>query len=109
MIRPRRFARRSTSGVRVLVAFRKTSSDLEKVVTNLLNVPIFGNVSSLFRANYYDFLMFLPMPLYLIAAALIYGSCLLKVVLAAIDAPIGYEDRRGFHYGMETIEIEAED
>jgi hypothetical protein len=48
------------------------------------------------------------MPLYILLACLVYAFCLLKVLFAAIDAPIGYEDRKGFHYGMETLKIDAE-
>jgi len=44
------------------------------------------------------------MPFYLHLACVVYAFCLLKVVFAAMDAPIGYEDRKGFHYGMETLD-----
>ena len=48
--------------------------------------------------------MLFPMPLYLTCVCcVVYAVCLLKVVLAAMDAPIGYEDRKGFHYGMESV------
>jgi hypothetical protein len=30
-----------------------------------------------------------------------YVSAVLKMVNAALDAPIGYEDESGFHYGLE--------
>jgi len=47
------------------------------------------------------------MPIYLISILAIYAYCLLKVVFAAMDAPIGYEDPKGFHYGMETVRVES--
>ncbi|MEO6005398.1 MAG: hypothetical protein ABIZ04_16530 [Opitutus sp.] len=44
------------------------------------------------------------MPHYLtFVCCVVYTFCLLKVVLAAMDAPIGYEDLKGFHYGMEAV------
>ena len=30
-------------------------------------------------------------------------------LLAAMDAPIGYEDPRGFHYGIESVSLEVKD
>jgi hypothetical protein len=51
--------------------------------------------------------MLSPMPLYIILASTIYAFFLLKVLFAALDAPIGYEDRKGFHYGMETVNIDS--
>ena len=50
--------------------------------------------------------MFSLMPLYILLACLVYAFCLLKVFFAAMDAPIGYEDRKGFHYGMETAGLD---
>jgi hypothetical protein len=47
------------------------------------------------------------MPLYIILACSIYAFFLLKVFFAALDAPIGYEDRKGFHYGMETVNLDS--
>ena len=47
------------------------------------------------------------MPLYLVSIGLVYAFCLLKVILAAMDAPIGYEDRGGFHYGLRTVSVDA--
>lgn len=44
------------------------------------------------------------MPLYLVLACALYAICLLKVLFAAMEAPIGYEDRKGFHYGMERLD-----
>ena len=52
--------------------------------------------------------MFSPMPLYLLLALSVYAFCLLKVFFAAMDAPIGYEDRKGFHYGLESTTADAE-
>ena len=49
------------------------------------------------------------MPLYLFLACSAYAFCLLKVFIAAMDAPIGYEDPRGFHYGMETVSADVKD
>jgi hypothetical protein len=48
------------------------------------------------------------MPLYLLFACLIYAFCVLKVLLAALNAPIGYEDRKGFHYGMKTLTLDSD-
>ena len=48
------------------------------------------------------------MPIYLLLVCVVYAVCLLKVLLSAIDAPIGYEDPKGFHYGMETVSIDNE-
>jgi len=31
-----------------------------------------------------------------------YAFSVLKTIAAAFDAPIGYEDENGFHYGMPT-------
>lgn len=50
--------------------------------------------------------MFSPMPLYILLACLVYAFCLLKVFFAAMEAPIGYEDRKGFHYGMESLSVD---
>ena len=49
------------------------------------------------------------MPLYLFLSCAVYVFCLVKVFLAAMDAPIGYEDPRGFHYGMETVSADIEE
>jgi hypothetical protein len=62
-----------------------------------------GKPSSHFGKHYYHYLMLSPMPLYLFLVCTVYTFCLLKVVLAAMDAPIGYEDRLGFHYGMKNV------
>jgi hypothetical protein len=51
--------------------------------------------------------MLSPMPLYITLACVVYVFCLLKVVYAAIDAPIGYEDGRGFHYGIDTADLDS--
>jgi cobalamin biosynthesis protein CobD/CbiB len=50
--------------------------------------------------------MLSPMPLYLLSVCAIYAFCLLKLVFAAMDAPIGYEDPKGFHYGLETARVD---
>ena len=52
--------------------------------------------------------MLSPMPLYLVPIVLVYSFCLLKVVRAAMDAPIGYEDPRGFHYGLRSVSVDAD-
>lgn len=39
-----------------------------------------------------------------ISGVLIYVGCVLKMVNAALDAPIGYEDERGFSYGIPVAE-----
>lgn len=45
------------------------------------------------------------MPLCLFSVCTGYVFCLLKVVTAALDAPIGFEDEEGFHYGLEPVAI----
>lgn len=49
------------------------------------------------------------MPFYLLSVCILYAFCLLKVVFAALDAPIGYEDGKGFHYGMKTATVPSEE
>lgn len=71
-----------------------------------MGIPL--KACSLFGERYYLNLMLSPMPLYLLLVCVIYAVCLLKVLLSAIEAPIGYEDRRGFHYGMETINVDQD-
>jgi hypothetical protein len=48
------------------------------------------------------------MLLYIILALSVYAFFFLKVLSAAMEAPIGYEDRKGFHYGMETVNLDLE-
>lgn len=64
---------------------------------------------SLFRKCYYLNLMLSLMPFYLLSVCIVYAFCLLKVVFAALDAPIGYEDGKGFHYGMKTAAVVSEE
>lgn len=80
----------------------------EKPVRKVLIPGISDKASSLFGERYYHDLMFSPMPLYILLACSVYAFCLLKVFLAAMDAPIGYEDRKGFHYGMETVSLDTQ-
>ncbi|WP_158305435.1 hypothetical protein [Opitutus terrae] len=40
------------------------------------------------------------MPLAPFFACAAYVLCMAKLVTAAYDAPIGYEDAEGFHYGI---------
>lgn len=47
-------------------------------------------------------LSLMPLALFLICVA--YMISVLKMINAACEAPLGYEDRDGFHYGMETRE-----
>lgn len=42
--------------------------------------------------------------LFAISGAIVYVFAVLKMVNAALDAPIGYEDDSGFHYGIPTGE-----
>jgi hypothetical protein len=46
------------------------------------------------------------MPLIAIAACTAYVFAGLKVVTAMIEAPIGFEDESGFHYGIKVDEQE---
>jgi hypothetical protein len=41
-------------------------------------------------------------PLIVVAACTAYALAMLKVVTAMIEAPIGFEDERGFHYGIKV-------
>ncbi len=36
-----------------------------------------------------------------------YAWALMRTVAAALDAPIGYEDEDGFHYGIEPARVAA--
>lgn len=47
------------------------------------------------------------MPLIVTAAGVAYALAMLKVVTAMIEAPIGFEDERGFHYGINVDEQET--
>ena len=49
------------------------------------------------------------MPFYFLSVCIVYVFCLLKVVFAALDAPIGYEDGKGFHYGMKTVTVATDE
>ena len=43
-------------------------------------------------------------PLIAIGGSIAYVFALMKMVTAALDAPIGYEDESGFHFGIATPE-----
>ena len=47
-------------------------------------------------------------PLLVFSAIAIYAFGLLRMVTAALEAPIGYENADGFHYGIEVTEPERE-
>jgi hypothetical protein len=49
------------------------------------------------------------MPLCLFSVTVGYVFCLLNVVRAALDAPIGFEDDGGFHYGIELATVRSRD
>lgn len=36
-----------------------------------------------------------------------YLLCLHRMITAALEAPVGYEDEAGFHYGLQPARIEA--
>ena len=44
------------------------------------------------------------MPLMMVSAIAIYVFGLVRMITAALEAPIGYEDADGFHYGIEVPE-----
>jgi hypothetical protein len=46
--------------------------------------------------------------LFAISGAVVYAYGLLKMVNAALEAPIGYEDDSGFHYGIAADEIDGQ-
>lgn len=46
-----------------------------------------------------------PMPLLLVLLGAAYAFALLKTITAALDAPIGYEDENGFHYGIDLASV----
>lgn len=41
-------------------------------------------------------------PLIAVSCAVAYTFALLKMMNAALEAPIGYEDESGFHFGIEA-------
>lgn len=41
------------------------------------------------------------MPLCLFSVCVAYVVCVLRLVTAALEAPIGYEDAGTFHYGLD--------
>lgn len=53
-----------------------------------------------FRKCYYGILMLSPMIIFVSCLLIVYVFSLLSTVTAAIEAPIGYEDADGFHYGL---------
>ena len=78
-----------------------------KLVTKTLIDGNSEKPSSHFSQDHYHDLVLSPMPLYLLLACSVYTFCLVKLFLAAMEAPIGYEDRQGFHYGMKTVSSDA--
>lgn len=46
------------------------------------------------------------MPLLAISGVIAYVFATLKMLTAAIEAPIGYENNEGFHYGLEAGDAE---
>lgn len=49
------------------------------------------------------------MPLCLFSVSIGYVFCLLNVLRAALDAPLGFEDDEGFHYGIKLATIRSVD
>lgn len=62
--------------------------------------------SSLFGKSHYRKLMLSLMPLLAIGGVVAYVFATLKMLTAAIEAPIGYENDEGFHYGIAVSETE---
>jgi hypothetical protein len=48
------------------------------------------------------------MPLMLVSAIALYAFSVVRMVTAALEAPIGFEDAEGFHYGMPVTEPAGE-
>jgi len=49
------------------------------------------------------------MTLGMISLAIVYVFGALKLIAAAMDAPVGYEDDAGFHFGLEMKPVRASD
>ncbi len=49
--------------------------------------------------------MLSPTSIFAILAVTVYAIGLLRTLTAALEAPIGYEDERGFHYGIELPQV----
>ncbi|HWA87576.1 MAG TPA: hypothetical protein VG710_15205 [Opitutus sp.] len=47
-------------------------------------------------------------PFLLVSAVALYVFGLLRMITAALEAPIGYENAGGFHYGIEVPEPQGE-
>lgn len=53
----------------------------------------------------YRDLMLSLMPLLNLVFCVVYAAALFRTVTAVIDAPIGYEDDEGFHYGLQPLRV----
>lgn len=36
-----------------------------------------------------------------------YFACLHRLITAALEAPVGYEDEAGFHYGLQPAAVQV--
>lgn len=45
------------------------------------------------------------MPLLSVILCVAYAATVVHMMSAALEAPIGYEDDEGFHYGMEPVRV----
>jgi|GEM_PF-3414561 hypothetical protein len=44
------------------------------------------------------------MPYLTVSFAIAYVFAVMKMITAALEAPVGYEDEDGFHYGVRVVE-----
>jgi len=96
-----RIGGRSTAAISVNAANRF------RYCKNSANWLAFEKATSLFGEPHYRVLVLSLMPLYLGLVCVVYAFCLLKVFFAAVEAPIGYEDAKGFHYGMQSLSLDS--
>ncbi len=48
-------------------------------------------------------LSLMPLLMFFLCAG--YAATVLRMVVAALDAPVGYEASDGFHYGLEPVRV----
>lgn len=60
---------------------------------------------SRFGKSHYGIFMVSLMPLFMVFVSIAYVFTLMKMVTAALDAPLGYEDEDGFHYGVQPVPV----
>lgn len=50
-------------------------------------------------------LSLMPLINFLLCAA--YAFAIVRTITAALEAPIGYEDEDGFHYGLSPVRVQS--